>query len=115
MDKSLLAPCNQCDSVPDKEIGYIKGPHITLFKTFNGSSRYVYHVAGKNVAVIVVQSHSGGTGRLVAVDAHPDYPSNEFFRVLYIVASNDYRHIRLDPRLESYPLTPALIDAIRRV
>lgn len=112
---NLLAPCNQCDTIPDKEIGYVKGPHITLFKTFNGSSRYVYQVGGKNVTALLIESLNGQTGWLKGLDAHPDYPANEFFRVLYMVASKDYNHIRLDKSLENNHFTPDLIDAIRRI
>lgn len=117
MDKHahLLAPCNRCDSITDKEIGYLMGPSVTLFKTYNGSSRYVYQVSGRSVAVVHIEAHSRQLGRVVSVYSLPDYRNGECFKILYMVASKDYSHIRLGNELESNPQAMELIDAIRRI
>lgn len=117
MDKyaHLLAPCNRCDSITDKETGYLMGPSVMLFKTYNGSSRYVYQVHGRSVAVMLIEAHSSHLGRIVSVYSLPDYRNADCFRVLYMVASKDYNHIRLGPELGDNPQAMELVDAIRRV
>lgn len=117
MDKHahLLAPCNRCDSITDKETGYLIGPSVMLFKTYNGSSRYVYQVGGRSVAVLLIDSHSRHLGRVVSVYSLPDYRNTEFFRVLYMVASKDFNHIRLGPELEDNPQAMDLVNAIRLI
>jgi hypothetical protein len=110
---SLLAPCNQCPTITDKETGYLVGPSVTLFKTFNGSNRYVYQVHGRSVAVLLVASHSSKLGRVVAAYSHPDYINSGLFRHLYRVASKDFKHLRLGDELSECPQVLELIHEIK--
>lgn len=114
MDK-LLAPCNQCPTIADKETGYMVGASVTLFKTFNGSSRYVYQVHGRSVAVLHVMGHTGQAGRIVAAYSLPDYTNAGLFRELYRVASKDFKHLRLGEELVNCLQVHELIHDIKGV
>lgn len=110
---NLLAPCNQCDTIADKETGYLVGASVTLFKTFNGSNRYVYQVHGRSVAVLLVASHSSLLGRIVAAYSLPDYQNGGLFRDLYRVASKDFKHLRLGDELSTCAQVVELIHDIK--
>jgi hypothetical protein len=110
---NLLAPCNQCDTIADKETGYLVGPSVTLFKTFNGSNRYVYQVHGRSVAVMLIDSHSMQLGRVVAAYSLPDYRNGGLFRDLYRVASKDFKHLRLGDELAGCEQVTELIHDIK--
>lgn len=110
---NLLAPCNQCPTITDTEHGYLVGPSVTLFKTFNGSSRYVYQVHGRSVAVLLVVSHSSKLGRVVSAYSLPDYSNSGFFRDLYRIASKDFKHLRLGDELADCPQVLELIHDIK--
>lgn len=112
---NLLAPCNKCPDITDMETGYILGASVTLFKTFNGSSRYVYQVHGRSVAVLHVRSNHRQSGRVVWVYSLPDYSNAGLFRELYRVAAKDYGQLKLGPELEECPQVLELIHDIRKV
>lgn len=110
---NLLLPCNQCPTIKDKETLYLVGASVTLFKTFNGSSRYVYQVHGRSVAVLHVDSHSKRLGRIVAAYSLPDYRNGGLFRELYRVASKAYDVLRLGDELSECPQVVELIHDIK--
>lgn len=115
MEKDLLEPCGKCPTITDKETGYIAGTSVMLFKTFNGSSRYVYQVHGRNVAVILIQAQSSKLGRIVSAYTHPDYANSGLFRKLWYVASKDYGNIRLGDELANCSQVLDLVHEIKGV
>ena len=112
---NLLAPCNQCPSITDMEIGFIAGASVMLFKTLNGSSRYVYQVHGRSVAVMLVRSHSKQLGRVVSVYSLPDYSNGGLFRELYKTASKDFAKLKLGDELADNPQAFEFIHDIRNM
>lgn len=110
---NLLLPCNQCPTIKDKESLYMVGDRITLFKTFNGSSRYVYQVHGRSVAVVRVVDDKPGYGRIVAAYSLPDYRNGGLFRELYRVASKSYKKLRLGDELSECLQVVELIHDIK--
>src|SRR5579872_6539479 len=101
MEKDLLAPCDKCPSITDKEVGYIAGASVMLFKTFNGSSRYVYQVQGRNVAVMHIAADMSKAARVVSVYALPDYKNAGLFRKLYYSAMKDHGRVKLGDELSN--------------
>lgn len=115
MEKDLLAPCDKCPDITDKETGYIAGASVMLFKTFNGSSRYVHQVQGRNVAVMLIRTDNGRIGRIVSVYALPDYKNAGLFRKLYYTASKDYGSIKLGDELANCSQVLDLIHEIKNI
>ena len=112
---NLLSPCNRCPSVTDMEFGFIAGASIMLFKTLNGSSRYVYQVHGRSVAVVHIRSHSRQLGYVVAVYSLPDYRNSGLFNELYRVASKDFNKLKLGDELQNSPQVFEFIHEIRKI
>lgn len=113
--ENLLEPCGKCPTITDKETGYIAGTSVMLFKTFNGSSRYVYQVHGRNVAVMLIQANSSQLGRVVWVQTLPDYTNSGLFRKLWYVAAKDFKHLRLGDELSTCPQALDLIHEIKGI
>lgn len=115
MENELLNPCGKCPRVADKETGYIAGASVMLFKTFNGSSRYVYQVQGRNVAALLIASNSSQLGRVVSVVCMGDYANAGLFRKLWYVAAKDFKHLRLGDELSTCPQVAELIHEIKGI
>lgn len=110
---NLLLPCNQCPTIKDKETLYLVGASVTLFKTFNGSSRYMHQVQGRSVAVLRVVDDKPGCGRVVGAYTLPDYSNGGLFRELYRAASKSYDVLRLGDELSACPQVVELIHDIK--
>jgi ribosomal protein S18 acetylase RimI-like enzyme len=107
----LLAPCGKCRLIKDRETGYIAGPDVMRFRTFNGSSRFVWQVSGRTVAALWVQGDSE-LGYIEGVAVSPDYQNAGFLLKLYQTATRYSRRLRLSPTLDDNRDTAELIKGL---
>lgn len=107
----LLAPCNQCPSVTDKELSFRSADNISVFQTLNGSRRYLYKVNGRNVAALLIKTEPRG-GVIANFYTLPDYQGAGFLRDLYRVALYQMGAVRIGRSLAGHPQTAELIETL---